>query len=137
MGSSKHPNATPETPMLIPGKVEDFLNKYFAPFANASAKKMPFFSVVKHVGRTSGKAYETPVSSFQKGNVLAIGLVHGKTNWAKNVLAAGEADVKLPKGKVVHITNPRIVPVRSNAPELPRQAQAMLKRSAVFAADIV
>ena len=56
MGSSKHPNATPETPMLIPGKVEDFLNKYFAPFANASAKKMPFFSVVKHVGRTSGKA---------------------------------------------------------------------------------
>ncbi|HMS76442.1 nitroreductase family deazaflavin-dependent oxidoreductase [Gordonia sp. (in: high G+C Gram-positive bacteria)] len=137
MGSDKHPNDTPETPMLIPGKVEDFVNKYIAPTWNGVAKKMPVFSVVKHTGRTSGKAYETPVSSFRKGDVLAIGLMHGKTNWAKNVLAAGEADVKLPKGKVVHITNPRIVAVGSNAPELPKPARAMLKRSAVFAADIV
>lgn len=136
MGSGKHPNDTPETPMLIPGKVEDFINRFFAPFANATAKKMPFFTVVKHTGRTSGKAYETPVTSFREGDVLAIGLVHGKTNWAKNVLAAGGAEVKLAKGQVVHITNPRIVPVGSDAPELPKQARAMLKRSAVLAADI-
>lgn len=136
MSSSKHPNETPETPMLIPGKVEDFINKYLAPTMNGLAKKLPVFSVVKHVGRTSGKAYETPVSSFRQGDVLAIGLVHGKTNWTKNVLAAGEADVKLPKGEIVHITNPRIVPVGSDAPELPKRARGLLKRSAVFAADI-
>ncbi|MBD0021623.1 nitroreductase family deazaflavin-dependent oxidoreductase [Gordonia pseudamarae] len=141
MGSRKHPNDTPETPMLLPGKVEDLVNEYFAPFANATAKKLPFFGVVKHLGRTSGKTYETPVSTFRRGDVLAIGLVHGKTNWVKNVLAAGEAEVKLAggvrtRGQVVRITNPRIVPVGADAPELPKRAQGLLRRSAVFAADI-
>ena len=125
MGSRKHPNDTPETPMLLPGKVEDLVNEYFAPFANATAKKLPFFGVVKHLGRTSGKTYETPVSTFRRGDVLA----------------AGEAEVKLAggvrtRGQVVRITNPRIVPVGADAPELPKRAQGLLRRSAVFAADI-
>lgn len=136
MSSRKHPNDTPETPMMIPGAVEDILNKYLAPTWNGVAKKLPVFSVVKHTGRTSGKAYETPVSTFRKGDVLAIGLVHGKTDWAKNVLAAGGAEVRLGKGQIVHVTNPRIVPVGSDAPELPKQARAVLKRFAVLAADI-
>lgn len=106
MGSDKHPNDTPGTPMLIPGKVEDFVNKYIAPTWNGVAKQMGLQRRQDN-GRTSGKAYETPVSLSCKGDVLAIGLMYRAFNWAKNALAAGEADVKLPKGKVVHITNPR------------------------------
>jgi deazaflavin-dependent oxidoreductase (nitroreductase family) len=54
---------------------------------------MPGLAVIKHRGRTSGKDFETIVTAYRKGSVLAIGLVHGKTNWVKNVLAAGEADI--------------------------------------------
>ena len=33
------------------------------------------------------------MTPYRKGKVLAIALGHGKTDWVKNVLAAGEADV--------------------------------------------
>ena len=35
------------------------------------------------------------MTAYRKGNELAIVLGHGKTDWVKNVLAAGEADVRL------------------------------------------
>ena len=41
-------------------------------------------------------------------------LGHGKTDWVKNVLAAGEADVHLRQADV-HIVNPRIVPAGGDA----------------------
>ncbi len=66
-------------------------------------------ATIKHRGRKSGKPYETIVTAFRKGNVLAIALGHGKTDWVKNVLAAGEADVHFVR-RDVHIVNPRIVP---------------------------
>ena len=54
---------------------------------------MPGVAKIRHRGRKSGKTYETVVSPFRKGNVVAVVLGHGKTDWVKNVLAAGEADV--------------------------------------------
>ena len=56
---------------------------------------MPGVAKINHRGRKSGKTYETVVTPFRKGNTSAIVLGHGKTNWVKNVLAAGEADVHL------------------------------------------
>ena len=47
-----------------------------------------------HRGRKSGKPYETIVTAYRKGDALAISLGHGKTDWVKNVLAAGEADLR-------------------------------------------
>ena len=70
---------------------------------------MPGMATIKHRGRKSGKPYETIVTAYRKGNVLAIALGHGKTDWVKNVLAAGEADVHFIR-RDVHIVNPRIVP---------------------------
>ena len=46
--------------------------------------------------------------------MLAIALGHGKTDWVKNVLAAGEADVHFIR-RSVHIINPRIVPAGGDA----------------------
>ena len=49
-------------------------------------------------------------------------LGHGKTDWVKNVLAAGEADVLFGK-RTVHIVNPRIVPAGGDAAGLPFMAR--------------
>ena len=87
-------------------------------------------------GRTSGTPYETIVTSYRKDNLLAVTLMHGKTNWVKNVLAAGEADVHLFSGDV-KITNPRVLPAGTDDPTLPRIPRTAARRMGVFVADIV
>jgi deazaflavin-dependent oxidoreductase (nitroreductase family) len=92
-------------------------------------------STISHRGRKSGKQYETVVTAFRKGNQVAIALGHGKTDWVKNVLAAGEADLRFIR-KEVHLTNPRIVPAGSSAEGLPFMARVQAKNVAIFVADI-
>ena len=78
------------------------------------------------------------MTAYRKGNVLAIALAHGKTDWVKNVLAAGDADLHFAR-RDVHLTNPRILPAGYDGPdaaELPRLAKLQLGRMAVFVADI-
>jgi deazaflavin-dependent oxidoreductase (nitroreductase family) len=75
------------------------------------------------------------VTPFRKGTTLAIVLGHGKTDWVKNVLAAGEADVHFGR-KTVHIVNPRIVPAGGNADGLPFMARAQSRKMGVLVADI-
>ena len=121
--------------MMFPVWVENFQVKYFNPMIKPFARYLPGMATIKHRGRTSGKPYETIVTAFRKGNVLAIALGHGKTDWVKNVLAAGEADVHFVR-RDVHIVNPRILPAGSSTEELPFMARVQAKRVGVFVADI-
>ena len=121
--------------MVFPPLVERLQIKYFNPMMKPIARYLPTFAVVEHRGRTSGTKYETVVNAFHKGNVLAIALAHGKTNWVKNVLAAGEADVHLLR-RDVHITNPRVLPAGTDDPTLPRFMRRGPKNMGVFVADI-
>jgi len=130
-----HPNNAAGVPMIFPVWLENFQIKYINPVVSPLAKKLPGFTVVKHRGRKSGKQFETTVNSFRKGDVLAIGLLHGKTNWVKNVLAAGEADMCV-SGTDLHVVNPRVLPAGTVDPSLPRIAQIVAKRSGVLVADI-
>ncbi|MCW2559424.1 MAG: deazaflavin-dependent nitroreductase family protein [Mycobacterium sp.] len=91
--------------------------------------------MIKHRGRSSGKEFETIVTAYRKGNVLAIGLGHGKTNWVKNVLAAGEADIHVGR-KDLHLVNPRVLPAGTVDHTLPRIPQMLAKRQGTFVADI-
>jgi deazaflavin-dependent oxidoreductase (nitroreductase family) len=131
----EHPNHAPGVPMLFPPAIERFQIKYMNPLMRPFSKWMPGFAVIKHRGRTSGKDYETIVTAYRKGSVLAIGLLHGKTNWVKNVLAAGEADIRVGR-KDLHLANPRVLPVGTVDPSLPRIAQMFAKRQGTFVADI-
>ena len=128
-----HPNHAPGVPMLMPVWLERFQIKYVNPLLRPLSKRMPGFAVITHRGRTSGKDYETIVTAYRKGDVLAIGLIHGKTNWVKNVLAAGEADIHVGR-KDLHLVNPRVLPagtVDATLPRIPpdaRQAAGHLRR---------
>jgi deazaflavin-dependent oxidoreductase (nitroreductase family) len=130
-----HPNNAPGVPMMYPVWFENFQVKYLNPMIKPFARYLPGFATIKHRGRTSGKPYETIVAAFRKGNVLAIALGHGKTDWVKNVLAAGEADVHFVR-RDVHIVNPRILPAGSSTEGLPLMARAQARRIGVFVADI-
>jgi deazaflavin-dependent oxidoreductase (nitroreductase family) len=48
------------------------------------------FSIVRHIGRRSGKRYETPIIASQVDDGFVIELTYGPdVDWHKNVLAAG------------------------------------------------
>jgi deazaflavin-dependent oxidoreductase (nitroreductase family) len=130
-----HPNNAPGVPMLFPVAAENFQVKYFNPLIKPFARFLPGMATIKHRGRKSGKPYETIVTAYRKGNTVAIALAHGKTDWVKNVLAAGEADLHF-TGKDVHLTNTRIVPAGTGADGLPFMARVQAKRAAIFVADI-
>ncbi len=138
MSAKDHPNNAPGFPMVYPLWFENFQVKYLNPALKPIARYLPGTATIEHRGRKSGKPYKTIVATYRKGNVLAIALGHGKTDWIKNVLAAGEADVHYTR-RSLHITNPRVLPAGSDGPEaqaLPRLLRMQLRRMAVLVADI-
>ena len=136
MSAKDHPNNAPGIPMVFPPWFERFQIKYFNPALKPIVRYLPGTATIKHRGRTSGKPYETIVTTYRKGNTLAIALGHGKTNWVKNVLAAGEADVEFSRNRSAHLINPRFLPAGSDGDGLPGLARMQLRRIGVFVADI-
>ncbi|MGV0837002.1 nitroreductase family deazaflavin-dependent oxidoreductase [Mycolicibacterium thermoresistibile] len=124
-----------DLPRMFPPWLDRLQIRYFNPVVKPLAGRLPGLSLLRHRGRTSGKGYETVVTTYRKGNELAIVLGHGKTDWVKNVLAAGEADVVL-RGRELHLVNPRIVPPGAEVAALPAVARLQARGSAVFVADI-
>ena len=131
-----HPNNAPGVPMRFPVWFENFQIKYINPVAVPIARFVPGITVIRHRGRKTGRSLQTAVSAYRKGHLVAIMLAHGKTNWVKNVLAAGEADVLL-GGRFEHVVNPRIVPAGSADPSLPITPRLAARRGVgVLVADI-
>jgi deazaflavin-dependent oxidoreductase (nitroreductase family) len=130
-----HPNSAPGVPMLFPAWVDRLQVKYVNPVIRRVARFLPTFAIVEHRGRKSGKSYETVVNAYRKRNVLAILLGHGNANWVRNVVAAGDADVRL-FGRDLHITNPRVVPAGASAEGLPWIVRLGGRRMGVLVADI-
>jgi deazaflavin-dependent oxidoreductase (nitroreductase family) len=135
MAAKDHPNSAPGVPMLFPAWVDRLQIKYMNPAIRRVARFLPTFAVVTHRGRKSGKSYETVVNAYRKGNALAILLGHGKADWVKNVLAAGEADLRL-SGENMRITNPRIVPAGTRVEGLPFIVRLGGRRMGVLVADV-
>jgi deazaflavin-dependent oxidoreductase (nitroreductase family) len=136
MRAQDHPNNAPGVPMRFPPWFERIQIRYINPLAVPLSRFTPGVTVITHRGRKTGRRMETPVSAYRKGDTVAIMLAHGKTNWVKNVLAAGEADIRLGR-RDVHLVNPRIVPAGTDDPSLPRMARIAAKRGVgVFAADV-
>ncbi|MGK8552939.1 nitroreductase/quinone reductase family protein [Nocardia gipuzkoensis] len=72
-------------------------------------------SVVRHTGRSSGNAYETPVGITEAGDHFLISLPYGTTpDWLRNVVAAGSAEV-IHEGVSYRVTEPELVAASSVA----------------------
>ena len=82
-----------------------------------------YASVVRHVGRTSGRDYETPVVAVPTDEGFVIALPYGTTtDWLRNVLAAGSA-VIVHEGDTHSVDRPEIVPRAVGNPHFPPQEQ--------------
>jgi deazaflavin-dependent oxidoreductase (nitroreductase family) len=68
-------------------------------------------SVVRHVGRRSGRTYQTPVTVARHDDSFLIALPYGeRTDWLKNVLAAGSATITT-DGNSYDVDRPEVIPM--------------------------
>ncbi|MFE5284323.1 nitroreductase family deazaflavin-dependent oxidoreductase [Nocardia sp. NPDC056611] len=79
--------------------------RVFNPRAIASGK----WPVLTHVGRVSGATYRTPMDAYPvDGGYLFVPVYGSRSDWVRNVLAAGGAGLRI-DGTDVELTAPRLV----------------------------
>jgi deazaflavin-dependent oxidoreductase (nitroreductase family) len=82
-----------------------------------------YASVVRHLGRRSGKTYSTPVVAEPVEDGFIIPLPYGEgVDWLKNVLAAGTAAIKT-KGVTYIMVEPQVIDVETAFPLLPSRVR--------------
>jgi deazaflavin-dependent oxidoreductase (nitroreductase family) len=97
------------------------LTRHIAPW-------LPGFGVIVHRGRTSGRIYQTPVNVFRSAGGYLVALTYGRqSEWVKNVLAAGEAELRT-RGHRFHVRAPHVYhdEERQGTPALVRQILRLL-----------
>lgn len=103
-----------------------------------AAPWVPGFGVLVHRGRRSGRVYRTPLQFFRTDTGYVVALTYGpETDWTRNVLAAGEAEIVL-RGKHIRVVAPRVYhdPSRRHIRPLERQVLRLLDASDFLALDI-
>ncbi len=89
-------------------------------------------SVIRHVGRVSGRPYETPVGPVAVGDDYVIALPYGpETDWVRNVMAAGGATL-VHEGRQVPVARPEVVATSAVVDDLPASEQRTLR---IFGVD--
>lgn len=73
------------------------------------APAAPGLGLVVHTGRRSGRTYQTPVEVFRTDGGFIVALTYGgeKTDWVRNVLAAGGCQLRT-GGRVCQAVSPRV-----------------------------
>ncbi len=90
-------------------RVRRFVNRYMNPVMRPVVKKLPFFAIVTHRGRKTGRSYRTPVNVFRRGNEYFFFLTYGSdSQWVKNVLANGSCSIET-RGRVVELVDPELI----------------------------
>jgi hypothetical protein len=67
------------------------------------------YSIVRHVGRTSGREYHNPVSAYALGDGFIIAVLYGtRSQWVRNVLAADRFTLRT-KSRDHRLERPEII----------------------------
>ena len=84
-------------------------NRWLAnPLLSPAAARLPYFGVLIHRGRSSGRERRTPLNAFPDGDGFVLALTYGEgTEWARNVLSAGACEL-IHRGRRIRLTSPRL-----------------------------
>ena len=110
------------------GSVLKGLTKIFNPLAMpiASAGFVPIWGVIRHTGRKSGRQFATPIALMHTRDGFVIPLPWGeKTDWCRNVRAAGGAVVRW-GGKDYAVSAPEVIDRATAGPAFFAPIRALL-----------
>jgi deazaflavin-dependent oxidoreductase (nitroreductase family) len=97
------------------------------PVVSIFAGLLPPLAIVHHSGRTSGRAYRTPVVAFPTAKGFVTPLPYGiDTDWCRNVLDAGRCALES-RGRRVDIRNPHVADADEALPLLPALLRPALR----------
>ncbi len=91
-------------------------------------------SVIHHVGRRSGHAFDTPVVAFEHADFFFVALPYGeRTDWLHNVLTEGNAPITT-AGKCYPVDRPKVIPIAEATPYFRPKEQRLQRRFKVESA---
>ncbi|MBL8778214.1 MAG: nitroreductase family deazaflavin-dependent oxidoreductase [Acidimicrobiales bacterium] len=86
-----------------------------------------YAGIVRHVGRRSGRAYETPVVPLPTEDGFVILLPYGdRPDWVRNVLAAGGATI-VHEGETYTVTAPELLDTADSGHEFSPSEQREIR----------
>lgn len=108
-----------QNPVVIDG-IKRFNHRWLNPWMlNLAGSPHWYAGRLEHRGRRTGRDYATPLWVDPVPGGFAMPLPYGRdVDWARNLLAAGEASL-VDHGVRSHVENPRIVPAVEILPDLP------------------
>lgn len=117
-----------KTPWVLDA-VRHFARAIGNPYQMRSAGKPgAMASVIRHTGRRSGKAYQTPVGAVATEDGFVIATVYGsRTDWLKNVLASGSASI-VNEGCSYDVDRPEVIPIEAATAYFPAKDLRALRR---------
>ena len=121
--------ASPRPPQPLLRFIRPFTTHVFNRFTRLFVHHLPGFAIISYRGRKSGKLYHTPMNVFHVGDDYVFALTYGSdVQWVKNVLAAGEAEVRIGK-RTIHLTDPELFvdPARRLMPLVVRVGLGLLR----------
>jgi deazaflavin-dependent oxidoreductase (nitroreductase family) len=113
---------------LVQGAVRRFNRKVTNPRAMRTAGTSGSTTgVIRHVGRRSGRRYETPIGPFPTADGFLVALPYGpQADWVRNVLAAGRTTLVY-DGRIHTVDQPHLVTTADIVAELPTSERRMLR----------
>src|SRR6516162_11072579 len=86
--------------MPLSREMARFNKRYTNRFTRHIASWAPGFALLEHVGRRSGRLYETPVNVIRADRRYVFALTYGESEWVKNVFAAGSCAMRTRRHRV-------------------------------------
>jgi deazaflavin-dependent oxidoreductase (nitroreductase family) len=112
--------------MTLPAWLARFNREVSNPLLAPAAARLPYFGVLVHRGRASGRPYRTPVNAFPVPDGFVVALTYGPaTDWVRNVLAAGECEM-VHRGRRVRLIAPRILGRTEGRSRVPAPVRPLL-----------
>ena len=105
--------------MQMPRTMRRINRAFTNPLMRPLAGRLPPLAIAHHVGRKSGRRYQTPVLTFSTDEGFVTPLPYGTdTDWCLNWIEAGEGVVEV-AGRRTAVANPRVVSADDALPLLP------------------
>jgi hypothetical protein len=81
-------------------------------FLKIAGGRFRAYSALKHIGRSSGREYVSPLTAYPLGDGFVMAVLYGeaaKVDWCRNVMAAGRCVLKT-GGQEYVLEKPEIIP---------------------------
>ncbi|OBI60659.1 hypothetical protein A5706_17555 [Mycobacterium sp. E796] len=108
-----------------------FLTTYNGMTRNIAGTKRTSWGLLTHVGRRSGRVYQTPLGTNPYGDGFLLPLGYGpQTDWYRNLLAAGVGTLNW-RGRTYQLERPELISGREPMRSWPIGSQIMLRLAGI------